>query len=55
MQRALRTLFAMLIMVGFTTSTTLAQSDDVESRPTVTVTDADINAGDTVHWTNDNV
>ena len=55
MQRALLTLFAMLIMVGFTTSTALAQSDDVESRPTVTVTDADINAGDAVHWTNDNV
>ena len=55
MQRALRTLFALLIMVGFTTSTALAQSDDVESRPTVTVTDADINAGDTIHWTNDTV
>ncbi len=55
MQRALQTLFALLIMVGFTTSTALAQSDDVESRPTVTVTDADINAGDTIHWTNDTV
>jgi len=55
MQRALRTLFALLIMVGLTTGTTLAQSDDVESRPTVTVTDSDINADDVVHWSADNV
>ena len=32
-----------------------AQTDDVESRPTVTVTDSDINAGDVVRWTADNV
>ncbi len=32
-----------------------AQTDDVESRPTVTVTDNDINAGDKVRWTADNV
>jgi len=55
MQRALLTLFALLIMVGFSAGTALAQSDDVEARPTVAVTDASINAGETVHWTNDNV
>lgn len=33
----------------------VAQTDDVESRPTVTVTDNDINAGDKVRWTADNV
>ena len=32
-----------------------AQLDDVESRPTVTVTDDDIEAGDIVRWTVDNV
>ena len=32
-----------------------AQTDDVESRPTVTVTDSDINAGGNVRWTADNV
>ena len=32
-----------------------AQVDDVESRPTVTVTDDDIAAGDIVRWTVDNV
>lgn len=32
-----------------------AQLDDVESRPEVTVTDHDIEAGDTVRWTADNV
>ncbi|MGB1050012.1 MAG: hypothetical protein ACPG3U_10030, partial [Rhodothermales bacterium] len=42
-------------MVGFSAGTALAQSDDVEARPTVAVTDASINAGETVHWTNDNV
>jgi len=55
MQRTLLSLIALLIMVGFSAGTALAQSDDVEARPTVTVTDASINAGDVVHWTNDNV
>ncbi len=55
MQRALPTLFALLLIVGFTAGTSLAQSDDVEARPTVTVTDSDINAGDTVSWTKGNV
>ncbi|MDA0875075.1 MAG: T9SS C-terminal target domain-containing protein, partial [Bacteroidetes bacterium] len=55
MQRELPTLFALLIMVGFGTSTALAQTDNVEARPTVTVTDASINAGETVTWTNSNV
>ena len=32
-----------------------AQSDDVESRPEVTVTDRDINTGQVVRWTSDNV
>ena len=32
-----------------------AQLDDVESRPEVNVTDSDIEAGDTVRWTADNV
>ena len=32
-----------------------AQLDDVESRPMVTVVDGDIEAGDTVRWTADNV
>lgn len=32
-----------------------AQTDDVESRPEVTVTDSDINAGDVVRWTSGNV
>ncbi len=32
-----------------------AQVDDVESRPEVKVTDSDIEAGDTVQWTADNV
>lgn len=55
MQRVLRNVFALLLMMGALSSPARAQSDDVEARPTVTVTDASINAGDTVHWTNDNV
>ncbi len=55
MQRVLRTLFALLITIGILTPSAWAQSDNVEARPTVTVTDASINAGDLVHWTNDNV
>ena len=33
----------------------VAQSDDVEARPEVSVTDSDINTGDEVRWTSDNV
>ncbi|MBO6574532.1 MAG: T9SS type A sorting domain-containing protein [Rhodothermales bacterium] len=43
-----------LIALLFTPQSAAAQ-DDVESRPTVTVTDASIEAGQTVRWTADNV
>ena len=54
----MRTIFttflaALLFLVPSREAT--AQLDDVESRPTVTVTDSDIEAGDVVRWTADNV
>ncbi|MDA0683862.1 MAG: T9SS type A sorting domain-containing protein [Bacteroidetes bacterium] len=55
MQRTLLPLIAILTVIGLSTAPVFAQSDDVESRPTITVTDASINAGDVVNWTKDNV
>ncbi len=45
---------AALLLIGSSLDAA-AQTDDVESRPMVTVTDDDINAGDKVRWTSDNV
>jgi hypothetical protein len=50
----LRTLTAFLILL-LGAVPAFAQSDDVEARPEVTVTDASIAPGQTVHWTADNV
>ncbi|MEM9665700.1 MAG: hypothetical protein AAF970_12240, partial [Bacteroidota bacterium] len=50
--RTILSLFLALLLVA---PTTAWAQDDVEARPTVTVTDADINAGDRVTWTKDNV
>ncbi|MEM1097008.1 MAG: hypothetical protein AAGJ10_20620, partial [Bacteroidota bacterium] len=44
-----------VLMLALLVTPAWAQSDDVEARPTVTVTDASINAGDRVFWSNDNV
>ncbi|MXW82295.1 MAG: T9SS type A sorting domain-containing protein [Rhodothermaceae bacterium] len=54
----MRTIIAALLAVFITLAPSreaAAQLDDVESRPEVTVTDHDIEAGDTVRWTADNV
>jgi len=45
----------MLTLIAVSSIPAFAQTDDVESRPMVTVTDASINAGDVVTWTADNV
>lgn len=44
-----------LLLLAFAPGNASAQSDDVEARPAIAVTDSDINAGDIVRWTADNV
>ncbi len=44
-----------LLPLTFASGNASAQTDDVEARPEITVTDSDINAGDIVRWTADNV
>ena len=44
-----------LLLLALAPGSASAQSDDVETRPEVAVTDSDINAGDVVRWTADNV
>jgi len=46
-------LTAFLLVI--TSADIAAQSNDVESRPTVTITDDDIKAGEMKRWTSDNV
>ena len=54
MQRTLTMLLALFVLLVVGPATAFAQ-DDVEARPVVVVTDADIAPSDSVHWTANNV